>query len=136
MSPSAVARSLQMRLFCAPTARNQRAEPTLAGVEFIHPRAARPRTRSDLPAWSVLLTHSHSELSVIFRRWAGLVLLIVMYGLQTWRMRPGEPFTFGRAPACSAVLPALDRGVSRHAGSLRYHGGCWWLHNDSSSAML
>jgi predicted component of type VI protein secretion system len=64
------------------------------------------------------------------------VLLIVMYGLQTWRVRPGEPFTFGRAPACSAVLPALDRSVSRHAGSLHYHGGCWWLHNDSSSAML
>ena len=59
-----------------------------------------------------------------------------MYESQTWRVRPGEPFTFGRAPTCSAVLPALDRGVSRHAGSLRYHGGCWWLHNDSSSAML
>ena len=55
---------------------------------------------------------------------------------QTRRVRPGEPFTFGRAPVCSAVLPAGDRGVSRHAGSLRYHGGCWWLHNDSSSAML
>ena len=59
-----------------------------------------------------------------------------MYESQTWRVRPGEPFTFGRAPACSAVLPAGDRGVSRHAGSFRYHGGCWWLHNDSSSAML
>jgi hypothetical protein len=69
-------------------------------------------------------------------RWAGPVLLIVMYESQTWRVRPGEPFTFGRARACSAVLPAGDRGVSRHAGSLRYHGGCWWLHNDSSSAML
>jgi hypothetical protein len=50
------------------------------------------------------------------------VLLIVMYESQTWRVRPGEPFTFGRAPACSAVLPAGDRGVSRHAGSFRYHG--------------
>lgn len=59
-----------------------------------------------------------------------------MYESRTWRVRPGEPFTFGRAPACSAVLPAGDRGVSRHAGSFGYHGGCWWLHNDSSSAML
>jgi hypothetical protein len=64
------------------------------------------------------------------------VLLIVMYESQTWRVRPGEPFTFGRALACSAELPALDRGVSRNAGSFRYHGGSWWLHNDSSSAML
>ena len=59
-----------------------------------------------------------------------------MYESQTWRVRPGDPFTFGRAPACSVVLPAGDRGVSRHAGSFRYHGRCWWLHNDSSSAML
>jgi len=59
-----------------------------------------------------------------------------MYESQTWRVRPGDPFTFGRAPACSVVLPAGDRGVSRHAGSFRYNGGCWWLHNDSSSAML
>jgi hypothetical protein len=64
------------------------------------------------------------------------VLLIVMYESQTWRVRPGEPFTFGRAPACSAVLPAGDRGVSRHAGSFRYGGGRWWLRNDSGSAVL
>ncbi len=59
-----------------------------------------------------------------------------MYESQTWRVHPGEPFTFGRAPACSAVLPASDRGVSRNAGSLRYHDGSWWLHNDSSSSVL
>jgi hypothetical protein len=64
------------------------------------------------------------------------VLLVVMYELQTWRLHPGESFTFGRAPTCSAVLPALDRGVSRSAGSLRYHEGSWWLHNDSSSSVL
>jgi hypothetical protein len=82
------------------------------------------------------LTRGHSELTVASGRRAGPVLLIVMYESRTWRVRPGEPFTFGRAPACSAVLPALDRGVSRNAGSFRYHDGCWWLHNDSSSAML
>jgi len=64
------------------------------------------------------------------------VLLIVMYQAQTWRVRPGEPFTFGRAPACCAVLPALDRGVSRNAGSFHYHDRSWWLHNDSSSCVL
>ncbi len=67
------------------------------------------------------------------------MLLIVMYGAQTWRVRPserGEPFTFGRAPTCSAVLPSDDRGVSRTAGSFRFHDRCWWLHNDSSSSVL
>jgi len=59
-----------------------------------------------------------------------------MFGSHTWRIRPGEPFTFGRAPTCGAVLPALDRGVSRSAGSFRYHDGSWWLHNDSSSSVL
>ena len=59
-----------------------------------------------------------------------------MYESQTWRVRPGEPFTFGRAPACSAVLPARDRGVSRHAGSFHYGGGRRWLRNDSSAAVL
>jgi hypothetical protein len=67
---------------------------------------------------------------------AGPVLLIVMYEAQTWRVRPDEPFTFGRAPDCSAVLPAADRGVSRSAGSFRFHDRWWWLHNDSSSCVL
>jgi hypothetical protein len=67
----------------------------------------------------------------------GPVLLIVMYQAQTWRVRPGgESFTFGRAPACSVVLPATDLGVSRSAGSFRWHDGSWWLHNDSRSSVL
>jgi hypothetical protein len=67
------------------------------------------------------------------------MMLIVMYESQTWRVRPGErsqPFTFGRAPTCSAVLPSADRGVSRTAGSFRFHDRSWWLHNDSSSSVL
>ena len=64
------------------------------------------------------------------------MLLIVMYELGTWRVRPGELFTFGRAPECSVVLPAADRGVSRHAGTFRFHDGCWWLSNDSSSCVM
>jgi hypothetical protein len=34
------------------------------------------------------------------------------------------------------VLPANDRGISRNAGSLRYHDAAWWLHNDSSSSVV
>lgn len=64
------------------------------------------------------------------------MLLIVMFGSQTWRVRPGETFTFGRAPTCSAVLPSTDRGVSRNAGSLNFQDRSWWLHNDSSSSVL
>ncbi|MGH3156975.1 MAG: FHA domain-containing protein [Streptosporangiaceae bacterium] len=59
-----------------------------------------------------------------------------MYELRTWRVKPGETFTFGRGAECTLGLPPNDRGVSRNAGSFRYHGGCWWLHNDSSSCVL
>ena len=64
------------------------------------------------------------------------MLLIVMHGPRTWRVRPGETFTFGRGHDCNAVLPAGDLGVSRTAGSFRFHDGAWWLHNDSSSSVL
>jgi hypothetical protein len=64
------------------------------------------------------------------------MLLVVMYESQTWRVHPGELFTFGRGPACCAVLPAADRGVSRTAGSFRHHEGSLWLHNDSTSSVL
>ena len=64
------------------------------------------------------------------------MLLIVMYESQTWRVHPGEPFTFGRSPQCSAVLPMADRGLSRTAGSFRHHDRWWWLHNDSGSSVL
>lgn len=39
------------------------------------------------------------------------------------------------APA-QATVPAMDRGVSRNAGSFSHHGGSWWLHNDSGSSVL
>lgn len=59
-----------------------------------------------------------------------------MYEARTWRVAPAEPFTFGRAPDCTAVLPAADLGISRHAGSFRFHDRRWWLHNDSGSCVL
>jgi hypothetical protein len=65
-----------------------------------------------------------------------VLLLIVMYETSTWRVRPGEKFTFGRAPECSLALPAEDRGVSRTAGSFDCAGDYWWLSNDSASSML
>jgi hypothetical protein len=64
------------------------------------------------------------------------VLLIVMYESGTWRVRPGQTVTFGRGGECTIKLPAGDRGLSRSAGSLTFHGGAWWLRNDSSSSLL
>jgi hypothetical protein len=64
------------------------------------------------------------------------VLLIVMYETGTWRVKPDEQFTFGRASTCSLQLPPDDRGVSRRAGSFECSGGSWWLVNESTSSML
>ncbi len=64
------------------------------------------------------------------------MLLIVMFGAQTWRINPGQEFTFGRAADCDAVLPQADRGVSRRSGSFSSRDGIWWLSNDSSASML
>jgi hypothetical protein len=64
------------------------------------------------------------------------VLLIVMHESGTWRVRPGQTVTFGRGQECTIKLPAIDRGLSRSAGSLAFHDGCWWLRNDSSSTVL
>ena len=59
-----------------------------------------------------------------------------MFESGTWRVKPGEKFTFGRAASCSLVLPGDDRGVSRTAGSFECAADTWWLGNDSSSSML
>jgi predicted component of type VI protein secretion system len=64
------------------------------------------------------------------------VLLIVMFDANTWRVRPTERFTFGRAKTCNAVLPNEDRGVSRNAGSFEWRADSWWLANISASSML
>jgi hypothetical protein len=69
--------------------------------------------------------------------WQGLrVLLIVMFEANTWRVRPPERFTFGRAKTCNAVLSDDDRGVSRNAGSFEWRAGSWWLANASAASML
>jgi predicted component of type VI protein secretion system len=62
--------------------------------------------------------------------------LIVMYETGTWRAKPGQRITFGRASTCDVVLPNEDRGVSRNAGSLDWRHGSWWLANSSASSML
>jgi predicted component of type VI protein secretion system len=64
------------------------------------------------------------------------MLLIVMYETGTWRAKPAQRITFGRAPTCDVVLPNEDRGVSRNAGSLDWRHGAWWLTNCSASSML
>jgi hypothetical protein len=64
------------------------------------------------------------------------LLLIVMYETQTWRLRPGQTFLFGRLLTASPGLPEGDTGLSRQAGSFSYHHDSWWVHNDSGSSML
>jgi predicted component of type VI protein secretion system len=64
------------------------------------------------------------------------MLLIVMYETGTWRAKPAQRITFGRAPTCDVVLPNDDRGVSRNAGSLDWRHGAWWLTNSSAASML
>jgi hypothetical protein len=64
------------------------------------------------------------------------MLLIVMYETGTWRAKPAQRLTFGRAATCDVVLPNEDRGVSRNAGSLDWRHGAWWLTNSSASSML
>ena len=64
------------------------------------------------------------------------MLLIVMFETGTWRAKPGEQLTFGRANTCTLVLPGADRGVSRNAGSFDWRAGLWWLTNASASSML
>jgi hypothetical protein len=64
------------------------------------------------------------------------VLLIVMFESGTWRVKPDELFTFGRAKTCNIALPNEDRGVSRKAGTFNWRGGWWWLTNSSASSML
>ena len=59
-----------------------------------------------------------------------------MFEANTWRLQPGEGFTFGRAKTSNAVLPNDDRGVSRNAGRFDWRNGCWWLTNTSASSML
>jgi len=64
------------------------------------------------------------------------VLLIVMFESGTWRVKPPEQLTFGRAPTCDVRLPNEDRGISRKAGSFAWRGDSWWLTNTSGSSML
>jgi len=59
-----------------------------------------------------------------------------MYGPRSWRVQPGEEFTFGRSKKCTVVLDAADRGLSRTAGSLQFRDGTWWVHNDSHACLL
>jgi hypothetical protein len=65
-------------------------------------QAGARRMRRCCSAGEGLLTGCCGEPTVALGRRAGPVLLIVMYEAQTWRVRPGEPFTFGRSPQCSA----------------------------------
>ena len=56
----------------------------------------------------------------------------VSFGGRTYRVGPGESFSFGRAEDCTACLDASDATISRRAGSLEHENGTWWLTNRSS----
>ncbi len=52
------------------------------------------------------------------------------------RIRPEEPFTFGRSPGCDLTLDDSDRSISRVAGLIEYVDGVWFLVNASTSRPL
>lgn len=55
---------------------------------------------------------------------------------QQYVVPPGERFTFGRSRECTACLDPEDAAISRHAGSLSWQHGVWWLTNESRSYPL
>ena len=54
----------------------------------------------------------------------------------SWRLAPGEEFTFGRGEGCTVCLDPDDVGLSRLAGSVEFHIGAWWLYNRSANRPL
>jgi hypothetical protein len=59
----------------------------------------------------------------------------VIYGRDTWSLRPGELLTLGRSRNCDVQLPDDDH-LSRHAGTLQVLPDCVLVRNDSASKPL
>ena len=55
---------------------------------------------------------------------------------ERYPLEPGQPFTFGRSPGCTARLDPDDAAISRLAGSIEYEQAAWWLINRSSLRAL
>ena len=65
------------------------------------------------------------------------MLLIVMFEAGTWRVRPEEQFTFGRAKTCYAGAARTTTAASPQRRQLRVaRADSWWLANASASSML
>jgi hypothetical protein len=62
--------------------------------------------------------------------------LLVSARDREFTLRPGDPFTFGRADSCTCCLDPVDRGISRIAGALVFEHGTWWVANRSETRAL
>lgn len=59
--------------------------------------------------------------------------LTVVAGGSTFRLRPGETLTFGRAETCTVCLDPDDAAISRLAGEVESVGEVWFVTNRSTS---
>src|SRR4051812_24905814 len=59
--------------------------------------------------------------------------LTVVAGGSTYRLRPGETLTFGRAESCTLCLDPDDAAISRLAGEVERVGQVWFVTNRSAS---
>ncbi len=59
--------------------------------------------------------------------------LTIVAGEATYRLAPGETFTFGRADGCTLCLDPDDAAISRLAGEVECVGEVWFVTNRSSS---
>jgi hypothetical protein len=47
-----------------------------------------------------------------------------------------QRYTFGRSTDCDLCLDPTDTGISRHAGTVRFEHGTWWIDNHSTTRPL
>jgi hypothetical protein len=59
--------------------------------------------------------------------------LTIEAGGSTYRLAPGDTFTFGRAESCTLCLDPGDAAISRLAGEIERVGEVWFVTNRSSS---
>jgi hypothetical protein len=62
----------------------------------------------------------------------GVGRLTVGVGDRQFDLDEGDELTFGRSQQARLCLDPTDLGISRHAGSLKFESGVWWLVNRST----
>ena len=60
----------------------------------------------------------------------------VRSGEAGFTLRPGDEFSFGRAPTCTLCIDPDDVAISRLAGRIEHDGHGWWIVNASASRQL